>query len=121
MQQNWHSSLNWANTNWENTNCVIIKLGKLSRTQQNVLTVNRGYITDTSFKCAATFSPISWKKLYGKYLRCNEFFKFLFYVAQDGDKCIKDLILMIDVNFKYPNFLLLQCTLMNTKSNVRMA
>ena len=49
MQQNWHSSLNWPNTNWKNINCVIIKLGKLSRTQQNVLTVNQGYIIDTFF------------------------------------------------------------------------
>ena len=59
MQQNWHSSLNYLNTYWKNINWVIIKSGKLLRTQQNVLTVNRGYIIDTSFKCVATFSVIS--------------------------------------------------------------
>ena len=78
MQQNWHSSLHYPNTNWRNINCVIIKLGKLSRTQQNLLTVNQGYIIDTSFQCVATFSPISWKKLYGKYLRCNELIENVF-------------------------------------------
>ena len=79
MQQNWHSLLNWPYTNWKKHKCLTIKLGKLSRTQQNVLTANQGYIIDTFFKCVATFSLITSKKRSGKYLRFNES-KFLFYV-----------------------------------------
>ena len=51
MQQNWHSSLNWPHANWKKYKCLIVKLGKLSRTQQNVSTVNQGYIIDTFCKC----------------------------------------------------------------------
>ena len=32
MQHNWHSLLNWPYTNWKKHKCLIIKLGKLSRT-----------------------------------------------------------------------------------------